>query len=311
MRKREQSTMSRVIPGNISESLKCNICDKSFNSKISIERHRQTVHITNTSKCKDCGKTYSNRKALSDHKNYVHTNFQKLSCNLCGKKFNALHHLQIHTEGVHLLKRWKCDDCEKDFSTKAGLTKHKATIHCNETQGKIPCTLCGSTFTRKDSHRKHMREFHENEAKEHSCQFCNKSFSIVRYLKAHERQKHGSQKIFQCQLCTKSFSRKDYLQEHNKGVHLGITYKCEICDEAFKGRTYMKKHMEIKHNDGLKNYKCDVCEQSFALERYLKSHKLIHTKNSRDCELCGKTFTVHTIKSHINKKQCVKLRNQS
>ena len=90
----------------------------------------------------------------------------------------------------------KCDECDKSFSTKGNLKKHKDRVHVLGFFSKkhffLPdnsfnCTHCGKIFTHKGNYNKHVAT-HENST--YSCSDCEKTFqnkvSLYRHNKIHE-----------------------------------------------------------------------------------------------------------------------------
>ena len=63
-------------------------------------------------------------------------NFQ---CCYCGKQFpGGLAHLSRHVEGVHLRKRFYCDNCGKSYTQKDNLKRHqKCCSHGNTSSHQI------------------------------------------------------------------------------------------------------------------------------------------------------------------------------
>ena len=90
----------------------------------------------------------------------------------------------------------KCDECDKSFSTKGNLKKHKDKVHVLGFFSKkhffLPdnsfnCTHCGKIFTHKGNYNKHVAT-HENSTYE--CSDCEKTFknkvSLYRHSKIHQ-----------------------------------------------------------------------------------------------------------------------------
>ena len=66
-------------------------------------------------------------------------------------------------------------------------------------------------------------------AKEHSCRYCNKSFSRLEHKKKHERI-HTGEKHYTCTYCAKSFSELSNKTNHER-IHTGEKpYTCTYCD---------------------------------------------------------------------------------
>ena len=78
----------------------------------------------------------------------------------------------------------------------------------------------------------HIKRIHIK-SKTHSCEFCEKTFSLTTDLQTHVINVH--EKNYKCDQCGKAFGKSDYLKEHIKGVHEKIKDNiCEECGIAFR-----------------------------------------------------------------------------
>ena len=89
----------------------------------------------------------------------------------------------------------------------------------------------------------------------YDCQFCDKIFTVRRYLDTHINRNHGDVQLQKCTQCEKVFNNlKQHLKQHLKR-HIQVT------------------HMEHKPNT------CDFCGKNFSRVDNLKEHiKFIHSK---------------------------------
>ena len=97
---------------------------------------------------------------------------------------------------------YKCDSCQKCFSSEYKLQKHKKfALSCG---GQPP----------------------------HQCVYCGARFSTKCHLKVHERT-HTKEKPFQCTECDKAFADRSNLRAHMR-IHSGERrYACENCGKTF------------------------------------------------------------------------------
>lgn len=108
---------------------------------------------------------------------------------------------------------YKCNDCEKCFSTSHGLEVH-------------------------------VRRTHSSELKPYPCDLCPKSFGHSLSLAQH-RTTHTQERCFQCKTCGKCFKRSSTLSTHLL-IHSDTRpYSCIHCGKRFHQKSDMKKHTYI------------------------------------------------------------------
>uniref|UniRef100_UPI00398F4129 zinc finger protein 521-like n=1 Tax=Pristiophorus japonicus TaxID=55135 RepID=UPI00398F4129 len=113
------------------------------------------------------------------------------------------------------------------------------------------------------------------------CQFCDKTFSRLSYLKHHE-QSHGDKLPFKCTFCSRLFKHKRSRDRHVK-LHTGDKkYHCSECDAAFSRSDHLKIHLKT-HASG-KPYKCAVCRRGFLTASSLHGHMQVHEKAKEEEE---------------------------
>jgi len=119
---------------------------------------------------------------------------------------------------------WICDICNKQFSTKQILQRHRIALHDQNKDFK--CDQCDAWFSSSNNHEliKHVNEVH-NGFKKFICDYCNKEFSRRDALKRH-RQTHENQKA------------KNMMQPNN------ATYNCFQCGLNFRYQTSLILHLK-------------------------------------------------------------------
>ena len=94
-------------------------------------------------KCNVCDKSFESRKALKMHK--IHDYEQKVKCKKCEETFGKSSELEEHIVRKHGIGReYDCDKCEKTFALKLRRNKHReghdtVTKQCHYFNNKKNC----------------------------------------------------------------------------------------------------------------------------------------------------------------------------
>ena len=82
----------------------CNLCEKHFKTKGSLDRHTRLVHGENNAKvqCKICGKGLKSNIRLVEHLKNFHEKKKYFKCDHCEKAFGLKTILDQHIKFVHL-----------------------------------------------------------------------------------------------------------------------------------------------------------------------------------------------------------------
>ncbi|XP_021206278.1 zinc finger protein 521 isoform X2 [Bombyx mori] len=131
----------------------------------------------------------------------------------------------------------------------------------------------------------------------YQCQFCDKAFPRLSYLKKHE-QSHSDQMPFRCEFCARLFKHKRSRDRHVK-LHTGDRkYRCAHCESAFSRSDHLKIHM--KTHDNQKPFQCTICNRGYntaaALTSHMQGHKRDREGREQDrrrplrCPRCGDAF---------------------
>ena len=246
------------------ETIKCQICEKVFDSEKKIKRHMithasdgqvfqcdqcgyRTLHKSNLKrhceikhertaekgfkKCKECRATFSE---FENHKCVFY------SCDECGKQFGSMHLVSCHKKTFHAeVGKYSCELCDKVFEKQYLLKKH---LVFHNTQ-KVSCHICGLKFF-SGYMRIHLKTHEEKE----TCKICNKA---VQRLSDHMKTMHQTddQKSYQCSDCGKGFVKNDALQTHYMNVHLKLRpWKCRYgCTFAYNDRSNRNAHERKTH----------------------------------------------------------------
>jgi hypothetical protein len=110
------------------------------------------------------------------------------------------------------------------------------------------------------------------------CKICRRSFSEVKLLETHLREKHS---VYACVVCDKSFISISGYNTHKIEVHdddtdsCGFRCICKTCGKSFSRKSRLILH-ERKHSN-IKLYECQICHRSYKHKANLTSHlTLVH-----------------------------------
>ena len=142
-----------------------------------------------------------------------------------------------------LTKRYKCNQCEKDYAQSCHLLEHFRIVHEGLTFG---CKHCPKTFNSKGGLYLHMKNAHQGVT--YHCKHCDKDFTQKRSMNRHVRSVHEGV-TYQCEQCHKSCTQMSHLNQHVQTVHEGVTYPCEQCHKSFKQKSQLNQHVRLKHTN--------------------------------------------------------------
>ncbi|XP_026744032.1 zinc finger protein 595-like [Trichoplusia ni] len=175
---------------------KCPRCSKSFLNKHTFKFHLKICGNAEERQpsffCDICHKGYARKNGLRTHLKTDHGFGKVLSCNWCGKKFDAISRLNNHIVKHTKEKNFHCDQCGGKFVTQAALVYH-TRLHTGERP--FPCDLCNESFLSASRRMEHKRRKHFGPTKE--CHVCHMKFVTGHQLRKHVQRHYNPQsKLF-------------------------------------------------------------------------------------------------------------------
>jgi len=101
----------------------CHLCRKKFHHRSRLDNHLM-LHKKGF-KCEICNKEYSGTRELMSHKRFKHSQTNISTCILCRKTFLSISNYYQHVLTHASIRPYKCDVCEKDFTQRSSLLRHR------------------------------------------------------------------------------------------------------------------------------------------------------------------------------------------
>ncbi|XP_061818084.1 vascular endothelial zinc finger 1-like [Nerophis lumbriciformis] len=160
-------------------------------------------------------------------------------------------------------KNHGCEMCGKAFRDVYHLNRHKLS-HSDEKP--FECPICHQRFKRKDRMTYHVRSHDGGIIKPYVCSVCGKGFSRPDHLSCHVKHVHSSERPFKCQVtaCTSAFATKDRLRSHMIRHEGKVT--CSICGKMLSAAyitSHLKTHGQTNFNPCNKDGN-EVCNSASA-----------------------------------------------
>ncbi|CAD6993217.1 unnamed protein product [Ceratitis capitata] len=222
-----------------------------------------------------CHRTYNEWIMIQTtyyHLNCGKVDSKKYKCQQCEKAFSTKSHYNYHLE-THAERTYYCKHCKKAFTNRIVLQKHERSHSSKSFQ----CTECDRQFRNKESLSGHFRKLHDGGDLPYKCEVCHKTYALKSTLKQH-MHKHFD-KRYACRYCDKRFQRNYTLTLHLKKHSKTDCFICGICFRKFSDSSVLLRHVKL-HEDGVK-YRCRECDATIMRKDNMKRHiRTIHPGRS-------------------------------
>ncbi|XP_018099553.1 POZ-, AT hook-, and zinc finger-containing protein 1 isoform X4 [Xenopus laevis] len=234
-RPRKPSVLDSVLlsaVGGLREGgvLPCGLCDKVFTDPLRLRQHEAQHGVTS-----------------------LQLGYGDLQASRLGENGLGQEEPGVPRKRNRVRKQVSCDLCGKIFRDVYHLNRHKLS-HSGEKP--YSCPVCGLRFKRKDRMSYHVRSHDGSVGKPYICQSCGKGFSRPDHLNGHIKQVHTSERPHKCETCNASFATRDRLRSHLACHEDKVP--CQVCGKYLRA-AYMVDHLK-KHSEGPSNF-CSICNR--------------------------------------------------
>ncbi|XP_075168237.1 transcription factor grauzone-like [Haematobia irritans] len=241
--------------------------------------------------CVYVGKTFAD---IVEHFRHSHPKIiPYITC--CDKKFTKRFYVAQHALKHEDPNCFKCNECNKSFTTTCGLRTHNLNYHAPDEERTYICDLCPKKFARRNLLEMHKPSHIPRDQWQFFCTKCpeKKAFASLYLLNVHTSMQHKRAKHV-CHVCAKEIRDKYSFEKHVR-LHFeasGPRVPCPYpdCDSWLKDEDNLKQHLK-RHNPEGAIYKCPECDKVVKNRRALTNHKRYsHSNEIFQCEQCDKTF---------------------
>ena len=117
-------------------TLHCRTCYITFQTNEDHNQHINLIHSIDQYQCKVCKKDFYSKYNFNQHTLSTHPIPDQLTCDIGPQSINSNDNLKDPYSNVHLVSKFKCAQCQKEFSYKHGLKRHELSVH-SKTQSKV------------------------------------------------------------------------------------------------------------------------------------------------------------------------------
>lgn len=266
----------------------------------------------------ECKEKFTCAENLETHMK-LHQVIKPFTCNICGKVCRTESRLNIHqARHANDGENCKCDICERSFSSRSALKKHKLRIH-----RPLPhkCPYCHAGF---EAHRYmaiHVKRAHEKdpppENDEPVLPTLQVNFETNNFYAQNEGDGKSSCKDryvsnadgsevaqpspatsspFESQKETK-LSSCDMTNTQRKPELVSPPITCEMCTSTFPSVAYLEQHMAVHVNE--KSLTCLHCDMKFTNHQLLSNHLKLHNFESEPASAFPSNFGLGSCTQYV------------
>lgn len=226
--------------------------------------------------------------------------FDSYKCLKCDRFYSSKKSLERHTL-THNEKKFKCENCDKQFFCLDKLLKHVDLHKIKEKPQPVLCRICNKNFRKTDTMVRHLNAHKRANPKE--------VFSILKEIRDRRKLENSPKVLEMCQL-----------KEDEDNVVIRQNERSSRKSESGVTKTLRRRNVrtEQKNSDVLNSdcsndqlesqddvllqYHCRHCSKRYSTERSLQRHLLIHDEKKFVCSVCNmKFYRQDRLKSHVDR----------
>lgn len=218
-------------------------------------------------------------------------------CAKCDRLYSSKKSLDRHTL-THTEKKFKCDDCDKEFFCLEKLLKHVNLHKTKEKSKPVSCRICNKSFRKTDTMVRHLnvhkkanpkevfcilKEIRDKRRSENILEPSDESHNIVTGKNAGTATDDGKSRS-KYDGTTRELRKRNVRAEHRDSDLLNSDssndrfepssdasyYHCEHCGKRYSSERALQRHV-LAHDE--RKYVCNVCNMKFFRQDRLKSHQ--------------------------------------
>ena len=226
----------------------------------------------------------------------------------------------FHHQAFHFVYHNSCKFCRVSRYKFEGIATHESFLRRLKKQQNdelLSCHICNHLFSTVKSKNRHIQIKHyKNEAKQFSCNDCEKIVYSKQALVYHNERNHVTEnktRMKKCEFCEKVFHAKHSLDVHIRYSHNQKLVECRYCNATFNRQSSLESHYKYVHDDPQREillddgceifyFECDDCSFRSRYQKNLTKHLLNYhsDKQSFACTDCDfKTKYLTNLSSHV------------
>ena len=187
---RKASQKKIKSPASRSRTYPCDECDRVMASAAALYYHRRTHSGYKPFACSQCPRKFIIRGQLVEHER-IHSGEKPFACEHCSKRFaqssQLRQHVSVHSEvGTHI-----CPTCGEAFKRPWRLQSHRRAAHAEEigSQKRYRCDDCGREYSLRQSWIYHCLTHSAD--RPFQCDVCSRQFRVAGQLRQHANHCRG------------------------------------------------------------------------------------------------------------------------